>query len=50
MIQFKLKDMEQKILLQKYLPMTLHIVCFLASVSQYRINYMGDYYLINITQ
>lgn len=41
-IEFKLK---QKMPLQKYPRVRLHIVCFLATVSQYRINYVADYYL-----
>lgn len=41
-IEFKLK---QKMPLQKYPGVRLHIVCFLATVSQYRMNYVADYYL-----
>lgn len=42
-------ELKQKEPLQKYARLSVHAVCFLATVSQYRINYVADYYL-NITQ
>lgn len=38
-------EFEPKQKMQKYPRVRLHIVCFLATVSQYRINYVADYYL-----